>query len=84
MKIGRRREKAALPVLVGARPQSEKANGQLLEGSGPESAWPSVGARQRRPLVGFTLISGSSKNCLRAPVFETGIRRCLEERRQVR
>ena len=27
MKIGRRREKAALPVLVGARPHSVKATG---------------------------------------------------------
>lgn len=39
MKIGRRREKAALPVLEEARPHSVKATGQLLEGSGPEPAW---------------------------------------------
>ena len=36
--------KAALPVLVEARPYSVKATGQFLEGSGPESVWPSVGA----------------------------------------
>src|SRR6476620_10537254 len=46
--------KAALPMLVEARPHSVKATGQLLEGSGPESVWPSVGAWQQWPMVGFT------------------------------
>src|SRR6187551_3106923 len=36
--------KAALPVLVEARPYSVKATAQFLEGSGPESGRPSVGA----------------------------------------
>ena len=41
------KKKAALPVLVEARPHSVKATGQLLEGSGPESVWSSVGAKQQ-------------------------------------
>jgi hypothetical protein len=41
------KKKAALPVLVEARPHSVKATGQFLEGSGPEPVWSSVGAWQQ-------------------------------------
>ena len=41
-------------MLLEARPHSVKATGQFLEGSGPESVWPSVGAWQQWPMVGFT------------------------------
>lgn len=43
----KRIRKAALPVLLEARPHSVKATGQFLEGSGPEAVWPSVGAWQQ-------------------------------------
>jgi hypothetical protein len=36
-----RKKKAALPVMTEARPHSVKATSQVLEGSGPESEWPS-------------------------------------------
>jgi len=45
------RRKAALPVLLEARPDSVKATGHFLEGAGPESGWPEELAT--RPLSAF-------------------------------